>query len=170
MPLRSSPLLPNIKSIQRGTVNFNGEGIINVPITAVDRTKAVSICSVKTANASRIQRNWTLFCSSLTSDNQLTLERGSAPTVGNIVEVRWMVIEYNNVKMLYSGTTTSTIITIDPITQNKTMIYFTGYSTSTSNIDYLDNVRGGDWLSNTQYHLHHGSTLTTVHYYIVEFL
>ena len=84
--------------------------------------------------------------------------------------MKWVVIEFNNVKSLQYGTTSTDTINITAVNQNKAMVYFTGYTASTTVMNYNDLISDYIWASSTQLQFQHGSTFTSIHYYIVEFL
>ena len=61
MPIQGTTLSPSIKNMQFGYTTVDTQTTVNISITAVDRTKTVSMCFVHTANTSLTQRANNLF-------------------------------------------------------------------------------------------------------------
>lgn len=121
-PIPDSGIGTNIKSIQRGTLNFSGTTTTTVTISNVDITKSIVIVNISPVNGGFDN---SMTCNAqITASNTITFNRNSA-TTGAVVN--WQVIEYFNVKSLQSGlkntTLTSDTQTISAVNTNKSIVF-----------------------------------------------
>lgn len=164
----------NIKSIQRGTYSYLNKTTADINISEVDLTKAIVKVQI-------LQNGFSTAHGSLISVkflNSTTIRLQSLSARGNAFEVYWEVIEYNNVKSIQtgstaiSGTASSALRTITSIDVNKSDLFFSIRSdSSSSSISYMNVV--GKVNSSTQLGFYRdlsgNSANTTVEWQIIEF-
>lgn len=156
-----------IKSIQHGVTALDIDiKIINVPISAVDMSKAVVFMSFKGSN---ITNGTGLFpVVRLTSSTNLNIER---TTAANSITVSWFVVEFEGVKSVQRGDyalSTSGTITISAVNVSKAFLIISHkITTSTSNMGAC--VVAGNIENSTTIKIDSWLATANVHWQLVEF-
>jgi len=129
----------NVKSVQRGTTLLSGStNFIDVTITSVDTTKSIALISARQNTSGSPNRT----AVRVTIRNSTTIRLETLSTVGPYdVEIEWQVVEFVGVKSIQSGTgsgaTSEITFTISPVDLNKSIIFSSHATNSTSSNDPL---------------------------------
>ena len=130
--LRPSGGGSNIKSIQSGQVDIASTSI-DITISAVDLTKSIPII---TYYNNQTTPSKSLLRAKLINSTTLRIY---LDTYGNVTPLTWKVIEFNNVKSLQTGDTSSSSITVSSVNVNKSVLFASSTSATTTGNAY--NIR-----------------------------
>lgn len=163
----------NIKSMQRGFGQIAANVVINnIPISAVDLTKAVVM--IWQSAPTNLGPAYTLVRAKLTSETNLEISRELTSTTAS-GSFNWQVVEFNNAKSLQKGDyqfTGNGTVTISAVDLNKTLLFVSATSTSdgtgTNAMEAPFFLLKQELISSTQFTLTRSSTNKS-HWQVVEF-
>jgi hypothetical protein len=122
----------SIKSVQAGTTTISGSSTsVNVTISQVDLSKSIVIISGLEGYPSSITVQQLLVAAEILNQTTLRISRSAGGGSDTII-VPWQVIEFENIKSLQKGVSSTASTNISNTNLSKSVLFFSYKSTNTS--------------------------------------
>jgi len=119
----------NIKSIQTGSLSMTSGSTFDVTISEIDLLSSVATVTVKTSSPTQSAGDIQAIQIEIKNSTTITIKRGA--TTSTEVTIKWVVIEFNNVKSLqigdYTLSSSSGYTPISSINKSKSILFFSFY-------------------------------------------